>query len=173
MSGVAETFGAVPAGSACEHVAKITQQISKVPISLCHSLLPLRRLQFTWGSAFFTRFPSFISEIHSKTAPPCLPTFRPITHQQYSQPFSSGRDKTLSLGKESSAAVCACSSVLLAAFSRRESFFSFSLEDGTEGLSWQLLVLLCYPAVIILKILCTFQNIYITLLLYTTRLISQ
>lgn len=60
MSGVAATLGVVPAGSAHEHVVKPRiSRIPKVPISLCYPLLPLRRGNiFTWGSAFFTHFPS-------------------------------------------------------------------------------------------------------------------
>lgn len=109
-SGVAETFGVVPAGSTSEHLAKLTQQNLKGSHLTVPSSVTLKRLQFSWGSAFVIHIPSFIPEIHSETAPPSLPpspltTFRPITHQQYNQPFSSGRDKTLSLGKESSAAV--------------------------------------------------------------------
>lgn len=82
MSGVAATLGVVPAGSAHEHVVKPRiSRIPKVPISLCYPLLPLRRGNiFTWGSAFFTHFPSYISEIHSKTAPPSLPPPHLQTH---------------------------------------------------------------------------------------------
>lgn len=72
-SGVAETFGGVPAGSTSEHLAKLTQQNLKGSHFTVPSSVTLKRLQFTWGSAFITHIPLFIPEIHSETAPPSLP----------------------------------------------------------------------------------------------------